>query len=431
MATNSSTQIWKIEHPCPQCGAQVLLEETDRIFRCEYCRNRLYIAPRAHFQYFLSPREPASDLIFLPYWRFRGLMFSFDALNVSSRIIDTSLLALDRCPAPMSLGMRPQALKLRYVTPEISGTFLKPGFPFKRFLHTNPALPDLQCIEKQPARNSMAGIEPSFIGETESLIYSPVSIRGNVLFDEILQAPFGKEYGTLSEISAQSGHSEPENQLTLLPTMCPTCGWDMEGEKNSLVLFCRNCATAWRCLEAGINGPSFEGVRFTFQPASNGAESEFYLPFWDIDSTVGGLALRSYADLARLANLPTAILEKWESKKLHFWIPAFKIQPNLFIRLSRTITTFQPDIEENRRMPKSGISPVTLPLTEALETIKVLIASMAVPKQFIFPLLPNLSFSMNDHTLVYLRFIQRGQEFIQEDFSISIQASAVTWGQFI
>ncbi|MGO9313229.1 MAG: hypothetical protein ACLQBD_12910 [Syntrophobacteraceae bacterium] len=346
------------------------------------------------------------------------MVFSFDALSIDSRIIDTNILALKPGSAPMSLGLRPQVLKLRYVAPGIAGNFLHPQFPFTK--HVNCG----QENERTPIKPVSPGIEALFVGETESLIYSPFSIHDNVLVDAILQSPVGNAGGGLVELPSE--RCDAEDQLSFLPMMCPACGWDLEGEKNSLVLFCRNCSIAWQS-----GGSDFENVNFAFPSARNGGDATIYLPFWRLNANVTGLQLRSYADLVRLANLPRVVQREWEKKQPHFWVPAFKVQPHLFLRLSTSLTTLQPEPESNTPLPKSGILPVTIPAGKALESLKVLIASLVIPKKFIFPLLPALSFSMNDQMLVYLRFCQRGSELIQEDFNLSIQASAVSWGQLI
>ena len=279
-------------------------------------------------------------------------------------------------------------------------------------------------MRSSPIKGVSTKIEASFVGETESLIYSPVSVRGNVLIDAILQSPVGDAGGNLVELPAES--CDAEDQLTFLPMMCPVCGWDLEGAKNSLVLFCRNCATAWQS-----RGSGFESVEFAFPAAKHAGDAAVYLPFWRLDASVKGLQLGSYADLARLANLPMVIRNGWEQKQPHFWVPAFKVHPSLFLHLSKSLTTLQPESEPHTPPPKSGILPVTVHADEALESLKVLLASLVVPKKFIFALLPGLSFSMNDRMLVYLRFRPKGQELIQEDFNMSIQASAVSWGQLI
>jgi len=346
------------------------------------------------------------------------MVFSFDALSVESKIIDTNILALKPGTAPMSLGMRPQVLKLRYVVPGIIGNFLEPQFPFERHVNSAP-----EC-GSSPIKSVSPGIEDSFIGETASLIYSPFSVRGNVLVDAILQSPVGNT--VRSPVDPAVERRDAEDQLSFLPMMCPSCGWDLEGEKNSLILLCRNCASAWQS-----HGSGFASVKFAFPAAKKGGDTAIYLPFWRLNASVTGLQLKSYADLVRLANLPRAIQNVWEQKQLHFWVPAFKVQPNLFLRLSTSLTTLQPEPESNTPLPKSGILPVTLPSSEAIESLKVLIASLVVPKKFVFPLLPALSFSMNDQMLIYLRFCPRGQDLIHEDFNMSIQASAVSWGQLI
>ena len=92
----SSGRNWQIEHQCPRCGAPVLLEETDRILSCGYCRVRLYIRVKDHARYCLAPgKAPARDLFFVPYWRFKGLVFSRTGVEIEQKVIDVSSLALE------------------------------------------------------------------------------------------------------------------------------------------------------------------------------------------------------------------------------------------------------------------------------------------------------------------------------------------------
>ncbi len=62
----------------------------------------------------------------MPYWRFKGMSFSCRGTEVQTKIVDMSRLAVPVIGMPYSLGVRPQALKLKFVAPEISGTFFKP-----------------------------------------------------------------------------------------------------------------------------------------------------------------------------------------------------------------------------------------------------------------------------------------------------------------
>ncbi len=127
-----SSQAWQIELQCPQCGAPLVLEETDRILSCSFCRVRLYLAQEGHPRYYMAPGEKLLDkTLFAPYWRFKGMVFSVDEQGVAQRLVDSNLLALRSQDFPYSLGVRPQVLRLRFIAPGTGGKFLSPAFPFQ------------------------------------------------------------------------------------------------------------------------------------------------------------------------------------------------------------------------------------------------------------------------------------------------------------
>ena len=121
---------WRIEQGCPQCGAPVTLDETDRLLACPFCRTRLYLVTEDHFHYYIPPAAKADgELFYIPYWRLRGSLFSVNASEVTHRFIDTNTLAVNFPGLPYSLGLRPQALKLRFVAPATQGRFIAPDLP--------------------------------------------------------------------------------------------------------------------------------------------------------------------------------------------------------------------------------------------------------------------------------------------------------------
>ncbi len=121
---------WQIEHGCPQCGAPVTMDETDRLLACPFCRTRLYLAVEDHFRYHIPPPAGAEgELLYIPYWRLRGSSFSVTATGVTQRFVDTSALAATLQELPHSLGLRPQVLKLRFVSPTTEGRFIRPELP--------------------------------------------------------------------------------------------------------------------------------------------------------------------------------------------------------------------------------------------------------------------------------------------------------------
>lgn len=410
------------------------MQETDRIFSCCFCRVRLYILPGDHPRYLLPPAAGISEpLVFVPYWRFKGIVFSIAGDQVESRIVDSSHLAMNSMSLPVSLGFRPQVLKLRYVLPESPGSFLAADVPFRLPAGKLDSLPPSGCHSPE----SHAFLE-TFIGETVSTIFCPVYKRGNSLFDGILQehlcihSPEGLPgQQPNAEIgSCEFGHQQAidnadvRGRVSFIPVLCPDCGWDLEGETDSLVLLCRNCTSLWQ-----PKGAALERLSFSFMPHSGGAAA--YLPFWRLRASVSGLDLKSYADLIRLANLPRAIPGDFETRELHFWVPAFKVQPHLFLRLATHLTVLQKEPGTETQPPGSPLFPATLPVSEALESLKIITASIAVPKKLILPRLPEVEFTLRDSMLVYFPFTARGEELIQPEIQMSIQKNALRWGRLI
>ncbi|MEJ2657193.1 MAG: hypothetical protein P8012_08340, partial [Desulfobacterales bacterium] len=155
-----------IEHQCPQCGAPAILKESDRLFYCEYCRVNSYLIQDRFFRYMLPNAAPeGKDLVFFPYWRFKGMLFSCVESGIFHKFIDVSYQAVESRFFPISIGLRSQALKLSFVTPEKSGYFLKPTFSFNKAMN----IFKLRFSASLPSQV----FYQSHIGDTISLIYSP------------------------------------------------------------------------------------------------------------------------------------------------------------------------------------------------------------------------------------------------------------------
>lgn len=165
-------------------------------------------------------------------------------------------------------------------------------------------------------------------------------------------------------------------------TLCPHCGWDLQGESDSPVLTCRNCDSAWSFQVKDAQRVAFSVMKI------NGEDTCCYLSFRRMKVRIEGIGLSSHADPVRLGNLPKAITEKLEEKQLYFWSPAFKINPVHFLRLSRQMTIYQPEGESAAAFPKEAIHPVTVPASEARESIVITLASIVSAKRKLLPLLP-------------------------------------------
>lgn len=428
----------KIEHECPQCGAPVILEETDRLLSCSFCRVRLYIQIRDYFRYYFPPADNINeDVLFIPYWRFRGMHFLCRTNRIEHGLLDKTFSAIDHQSIQPSLGLRPQTLKLRFVQPSDKRIFLQPQLSFEEsYVMTQQKISfeqvavrkDLTVFESFDITMTETIIKEdvlfyeSFIAETLSLLYTPVYIRDDVIYDAILNEPVS----SLCSGSFDLRDAGKNSEIMFLPVICPNCGWGMIAERDSCILICTRCNTLWETTAEGFRTANFAVII--------GAKDNcnlMYLPFWRMKINVRGIDLKSYADLVRYANLPKSIQQEWEEAGLYFWAPAFKVPPATFLMLSRQITLLQPNREIGDNLPGARIYPVNLSRQEAIESVKTTLANISARKKILFPQLNNISAECVESLLVYYPFTETNNELIQEELRLGIQKNALKLGQTI
>jgi hypothetical protein len=264
-----------------------------------------------------------------------------------------------------------------------------------------------------------------FIGERVSLIHAPMLLRGKTLYDGVL----GRAVSAFN-IADREGlpvlSSPPSGQVLFIPTLCPDCGWDLEGERDSLVLLCRNCDSAWAC-----PGRTFTRVEFAVMNLPPGVgEVAIHLPFWRMKPRFEGLGLdlASWADLIRIANLPKAITPALAEAPPYFWSPAFKVNPALYARWARQMTVFRPVSDETDRLPKTSLYPVTLPLGEAVEGIVINLAQMIMDKRKHYPRLAALRVTLEESRLEFHPFVLDRNELLHTAMRVAIDRTALAHG---
>ncbi len=394
-----------IQHQCPQCGAPATLNETDRLFQCAFCKVSSYLVERSYFRYLLPHNAPDNqELVYFPFWRFKGMIFSCLPSGIQNRFVDVSQQAVQSAHFPVSVGLRSQAMKLRFVSPEAAGYFIKPTLPFP------------QLMERFLTRFNLHLPGPilhqSHIGESVSLIYAPFYV-GERIMDAVLNRPASSELAEPFELSRLPGG--PANwRLRFIPTLCPNCGWDLQGGRDALVLHCKNCESMWQASKQGL---SRVNVAHLPNPED---ENTIYLPFWRIEAAVSGIDLNSYADLVQVANLPKAIQPEWDRIPFHFWGPAFKIRPRSFLRLTHHITISQPRNHLTARVPKGNMHPVNLPVSESIETLKLNLTGLLRPKKIVQDRIHHIQVKPRRYLLAYLPFEIRHHDLVQPTFNIAV-----------
>jgi DNA-directed RNA polymerase subunit RPC12/RpoP len=404
---------FKIEQGCPQCGAALELDETDRVLICPYCEVKSFLFSRDYFRYVLPDNAPNKEMIYAPYLRFKGVVFYCKDMDLGHRIVDITHLGTELKYLPASLGLRPQAMKLKFITPETKGSFL-------RF-----SLKAADIIAKAAKLSSGFSESPilhrAFIGETMSIIYLPLYLVGNRIFDGVLNRPIGSSEGGTEHLESMI-IKNPGWGMELMSTLCPQCGWKLDGERDSVVLLCRNCNNAWELLEGRL-----EGINLSVSRGKD--DKSLYMPFWKITASVKGADIETFSDFIRITNQPIIVGEERGMQDMNFFSPAFKVRPNIFLNLARQFTISQWEFAGDEGFKDERLYPVTLAKMEAVQALKMILASSAVSRRNIFPNLPRISFEIKQLTLAYAPFFEGQTELMHEDSGLVINRAGLEFGR--
>jgi hypothetical protein len=257
------------------------------------------------------------------------------------------------------------------------------------------------------------------IGETASIIYAPYYVNSDGrLFDAVLNEPANGTLAKELDLNAFAGGATPF-RLDFLATLCPHCGWDLGGHRDSLVLSCENCHRAWKA-----RGKRLTELKLAHLPAAEG-NPVLYLPFWRIAADVSQIPLASYSDMVRAANLPRLPRPEWERIGFRFWGPAFKVRPQFYLRLATSVTLNQPLEKLSFQLPPvaNATHPVNLPLDEAVESLRLILANFLTPRERADELLPQMDITARKFLLVYLPFEERHHEYVHTGMNLAIRKS--------
>ncbi|MCP4023236.1 MAG: hypothetical protein GY729_15440 [Desulfobacteraceae bacterium] len=395
---------FQIQMQCPQCGAPVILDETQVIVQCEFCRTRNIIHTHPFPCYYMEPRQEQFNklpVVYAPFWRFKGLEFSLGLKSPGYRIIDHSLLAVDTKGLPVSLGLRSQTQTLKFIKNGIPGSFLAPSISRNQMLKMISGSNGLKV----------------HIGEILSLIFFPFYQDKEVLYDGLS--------GQILNVHPDDLVPDKKpmaNPLEFTPSLCPNCGWDLLGETDSMVLYCLNCTSFWLIRNKKIN--KLEAKYFDSQAAA-----DIFLPFWQMQVEFKTLKLYSYAQFMQIANLPKVPQASHESQIFYFFIPAFKITPKLFLRVGRQITAAQINTNEILKMPKTKFHPADLPLEEGFQAVFPFTKEIYANKLEITDILPLEKIKLKSYNIAYVPFRSLGNEYIQDELNISVQKNSLRFGR--
>ncbi|HIJ60486.1 MAG TPA: hypothetical protein HPP56_07735 [Nitrospirae bacterium] len=168
---------WKIEQNYPQCSGYVTLEETDRVFKWNYCKVNLFIVPIDYFKYYLLAKSgETEETYYFPYWRLKGIAYTCSNFTVTKQIVERSYRAINVNYIPFTLGYRMQTLKMRFVSSEHEGRFITQDGLNREYI--------FNIDEADIFKNDMIPVyHRAFVWESISVIYShyQLSVHKNTL----------------------------------------------------------------------------------------------------------------------------------------------------------------------------------------------------------------------------------------------------------
>ena len=407
---------------CPSCGAPITVHEEDNLLLCPYCNVQNYMMHKGWPRLVVQPGQTIlrqarpEQIMYVPYLRFKGTIFSCIDKTVAHNLIDTTRVAVKNARLPPSLGLRPQAMSLVPATKDLPGIFVRQQVESESVLQQALMLADLFS-----AKNSSNPVHRAFIGEKISRVYLPVYLQNGRLHDGLTSdviATAPQDFCKEKNLTAW----QPSWQGTFLSTLCPECGDMLAADRKSLVLFCRNCLTSWQ-----EKGETLGKVDWGCLPARS--ENSLFLPFWQITCVEEKSRLTTFADFLAYTNQARVVTDQYRNQPLRFILPAFKINPPQFLQLARKATLAFPLLSHCLVNNMKTVYPVTLPETEAIQAIKTVIAYSAVAPEQVFSHLPAMQINVMNVRLLFLPFEDFGHDRIQPESKISIPAATLHYGR--
>lgn len=384
---------------------------------CGYCENKNYMAFTQPLRFVLPHNLPTNlsedQLFYIPYLRFKGHIFSCCGNEVEYRIIDATQIGYGSSLLPHTLGLRPQAMKIQLLGRNHYGHFVQLTEKVKAIFQKAAQLTTAFSKGNAPLYHR------SFIGETISFIYLPTYFDQGVLMDGVLNrsvAPMAQDF--LLKVST----TVKEKWLPdLLSMSCPHCAETLQGASDSLILECHSCLSLWRESDGRFMRAGFNLVE--------SRKADTYLPFWKISCTFDQIEIDSHFDYLQLCNYPVIGYQSQKKNEHYFWVPAFKVKPQTFLRLAKKFTLSQRKLPEGKTVVKRGLYPTTLPVDEAVQALQSILAESCAKKRVIFPLLKKTKIDVHSSTLTYLPFSRIGHDLIEEYTANALSTQILNHGR--
>jgi len=187
-------------------------------------------------------------------------------------------------------------------------------------------------------------------------------------------------------------------------------------------MICKGCLRAFRISHTGLK-------QIGVQCVPSDSDIDIFIPFWKLSINFTRMSCSKYSDIIKLANLPKAVLEEHKVKDFYFFIPAFKVNPKLFLRLGKQASLLQPNSIPLDGLPEIDFYPADLSIKEGLEAVPPVLLDICKRKKDIWGMLVKEKIKLERYSLVYLPFKGSGLEYVQHEFGFSLPKNSLKFGR--
>ncbi len=418
---------------CPQCGAEVDLDVGDPLMQCEFCRTKLYMKPRdGFFSYILPPFSKFKDLdsiVFLPYWRFKGFRFCLTREgSIKTTHVDSTLPAAKELLRLPSLGVAARVASMHLNTGRVPG--LKSLAPPATFLKR------LNSMIEEGLRDHP--ISSFILGQIISIILAPFQvIEGAEEGDMIGIRPVWRQGGGITKVKHEyiKPFLEQENQqenfkkkepIDFLPLICPECGSDLPAISMASVPFCKYCGRLWP-----LKTQSFIPQRAHVLSHEVVPQLKF-IPFYHFSVVLKGFPFDNRLDLLRRLFSYKRFPDTLSEEPIQLVVPAFRINPSLFLRLGKKMSSSDLPFlasEDSINSPMSLACGIDLSLDSALQSLPLLLLAIIGKRKKMLDEVKKAAVKIVSIRVIFIPFQLKGRELIEPRTGQAIPEAAIRYGK--
>ena len=205
-----------------------------------------------------------------------------------------------------------------------------------------------------------------------------------------------------------------EQDLRVLPLICPGCGGRLSAESGSVIFPCAACGTLWE--------PEGEVLRRQEIHVLSG-EGSVHIPFWLFPfqiATRDGSAKTLAEYRALTGNINSLEPERQGTPPLVFVPAGIGMPPHLMVRAGRLLTLRSPELIRTKPFPPRLTAIGSTERDAALMASTIVLATVSEERRRSLPFLQAFAVKIGRGKLCAIPFEERGERLLHAAWSLEI-----------